>query len=75
MLMPLALALALVKAHPKLNVDVDAAYGQKSLANDAVLVAFLFERYRKLTSLQMGSRAKVALIEHKISATNQSIRL
>ncbi len=67
--------MALVKVHPKLDVDVDAAYGQKSFANDAARVAFLFGVYRKLTSLQMGSCAKVALIEHKQSSTNQSIRL
>jgi hypothetical protein len=56
MLMPLAP----VKAHPKLNVDVDAAYGQKSFANDAALVAFLFERYQKYTSPLPTDKSKRA---------------
>lgn len=48
---PVAMPPALVKAHQKLDAAVDVAYGQKSFANDAARVAFLFERYRKLTSL------------------------
>ena len=35
----------------KLDAAVDAAYGQKGFANDAARVAFLFEMYRRLTSL------------------------
>ena len=30
---------------------MDAAYGRKSFKSDAARVAFLFERYRELTSL------------------------
>ena len=48
---PVAMPPALVKAHQKLDAAVDAAYGQKGFANDAARVAFLFEMYRRLTSL------------------------
>ncbi|MBU1237062.1 MAG: class I SAM-dependent DNA methyltransferase [Gammaproteobacteria bacterium] len=48
---PVAMPPALVKAHQKLDAAIDAAYGQKGFANDAARVAFLFERYQKLTSL------------------------
>lgn len=45
----------LLKAHQKLDAAVDKAYqlcgGKKSYASDAERVAFLFERYQKLTSL------------------------
>ena len=42
---------ALVKAHHKLDAAVDAAYGKRNFRNDAERVAFLFELYRKYTSL------------------------
>jgi hypothetical protein len=42
---------ALLKAHHKLDASVDTAYGRRSFRNDAERVAFLFERYRELTSL------------------------
>lgn len=48
---PVAMPPVLVKAHQKLDAAVDAAYGQKGFASDAARVAFLFERYQKLTSL------------------------
>ncbi len=48
---PVAMPPALVKAHQKLDAAVDAAYGQKGFANDAARVTFLFEMYRRLTSL------------------------
>jgi hypothetical protein len=48
---PVAMPPALVKAHQRLDAAVDAAYGQKGFANDAARVAFLFEMYRRLTSL------------------------
>lgn len=48
---PVAMPPALVKAHQKLDAAVDAAYGKKGFANDAARVAFLFEMYRRLTSL------------------------
>ena len=48
---PLTMPPALVKAHQKLDAAVDAAYGKKSFKNDAERVAFLFELYRKYTSL------------------------
>ena len=48
---PVAMPPALVKADQKLDAAVDAAYGQKGFANDAARVAFLFEMYRRLTSL------------------------
>ena len=45
---------ALLKAHHKLDVAVDVAYhapGRRAFKSDAERVAFLFERYRELTSL------------------------
>jgi len=50
---PLTMPPALLKAHHKLDAAVDAAYGKmpSSLESDAARVAFLFERYRSLTSL------------------------
>lgn len=48
---PLTMPPALVKAHHQLDAAVDAAYGKKSFRNDAERVAFLFELYRKYTSL------------------------
>lgn len=47
---PLAMPPDLLKAHQRLDAAVDAAYGFKG-GNDAARVAFLFERYRQLTSL------------------------
>ena len=41
----------LVRAHHKLDAAVDAAYGKRNFRNDAERVAFLFELYRKYTSL------------------------
>jgi len=51
---PLTMPPALVKAHQKLDAAVDAAYGKKNFKNDAERVAFLFELYRKSTSLLPG---------------------
>jgi hypothetical protein len=51
---PLTMPPALVKAHQKLDAAVDAAYGKKNFRNDAERVAFLFELYRKYTSLLPG---------------------
>lgn len=48
---PLTMPPALVKAHQALDAAVDAAYGRRSLRNDAERVAFLFERYQAITSL------------------------
>lgn len=49
---------ALVKAHQALDHAVDAAYvpdgGKRKWARDAERVAFLFRRYRELTSLLPG---------------------
>ena len=49
---------ALVKAHQALDRAVDAAYvpdgGKRKWASDAERVAFLFRRYRELTSLLPG---------------------
>ena len=42
---------ALHKAHQKLDVAVDAAYGKKNFKRDAERVAFLFTLYQKYTSL------------------------
>lgn len=51
---PLTMPPALLKAHQRLDAAVDAAYhapGRKAFKSDAERVAFLFERYRQLTSL------------------------
>jgi hypothetical protein len=48
---PRSMPAELLKAHRKLDAAVDAAYGRKSFKNDAERVAFLFERYRELTTL------------------------
>ena len=53
---PLTMPPALLKAHHKLDTAVDAAYvpsgGKKTYASDAERVAFLFELYQRITSLQ-----------------------
>jgi hypothetical protein len=54
---PVAMPPALVKAHQKLDVAVDAAYGKKGFANDAARVAFLFERYSDYTNLLSAERS------------------
>jgi hypothetical protein len=52
---PLTMPPALLKAHPKLDPAVDAAYqpsgGKKSYTSDAERAAFLFELYQRITSL------------------------
>jgi len=48
---PLTMPPALVKAHHQLDAAVDAAYGKRNFKNDAERVAFLFDLYRKYTSL------------------------
>ena len=48
---PLTMPPALVRAHHQLDAAVDAAYGKKNFRNDAERVAFLFELYRKYTTL------------------------
>jgi hypothetical protein len=47
---PIAMPPDLRKAHQALDKAV-AAYGKKAFASDAERVAFLFELYRKYTSL------------------------
>ena len=53
---------ALLKAHPKLDATVDAAYAQggdkKTWKNDAERVAFLFELYQRITSLLPSTTRK-----------------
>jgi hypothetical protein len=59
---PLTMPPALLKAHQKLDTAVDAAYqpsgGKKTYASDAERVAFLFELYQRITSLQPVAAAK-----------------
>lgn len=45
---------ALRKAHAALDRVVDAAYGKRGFASEADHVAFLFELYRRYTSLLPG---------------------
>ena len=54
---PLAMPPALLKAHQKLDAAVDAAYGRKGFKTDAERVAFLFERYQRITSLLPAAAA------------------
>ena len=59
---PLTMPPALLRAHQKLDAAVDAAYalcgGKKTWKNDAERVAFLFERYQRITSLLTASQPK-----------------
>ena len=55
---PLTMPNNLLKAHNALDKTVDAAYGYKGAATDAVRVAFLFERYQQITSLLPIEKAK-----------------
>ena len=55
---PLTMPPVLVKAHQKLDVAVDAAYGKTTFKSDAERVAFLFELYQKYTSLLPAESAK-----------------
>ncbi|MDE2002938.1 MAG: class I SAM-dependent DNA methyltransferase, partial [Betaproteobacteria bacterium] len=48
---PLTMPPNLVKAHQALDAAVDSAYGRKTIKSDAERVAFLFELYRKYTTL------------------------
>jgi hypothetical protein len=48
---PLTMPPALLRAHQKLDAAVDKAYGKSGFKSDAERVAFLFARYRALTSL------------------------
>jgi hypothetical protein len=55
---PLTMPPALLKAHHRLDAAVDAAYGRKGFKTDAERVAFLFEQYRRITSLLPAEAAK-----------------
>lgn len=54
---PLAMPPNLVKAHQALDAAGDGAYGRKNFENDAERVAFLFELYRRYTSLLPAATA------------------
>ena len=56
---PLTMPPELLKAHRTLDRAVDVAYGKTSFASEAERVAFLFERYRQLTSLLPAEGAKM----------------
>ncbi|MDD2879111.1 MAG: hypothetical protein PHQ58_01630 [Rhodoferax sp.] len=62
---PLTMPPELLKAHQKLDADVDKAYeasgGKKVYKSDAERVAFLFELYQKLTSLLPADKQKQKL--------------
>jgi hypothetical protein len=57
---PLTMPPALVQVHQMLDRAVDAAYGRKNFTSDAERVAFLFELYRKYTSLRPADTTPVA---------------
>jgi len=48
----------LLKAHQALDAAVEAAYGYKGAKTDAARVAFLFERYQRITSLLPAEKVK-----------------
>lgn len=48
---PLTMPSTLLKAHQRLDVAIDKAYGKTCFKSDAERVAFLFQRYQTLTSL------------------------
>lgn len=70
---PLTMPPALLKAHQKLDAAVDAAYalvgGKKTWKNDAERVAFLFERYQKLTSLLQVQKKSAAKRKPRAATT------
>jgi hypothetical protein len=47
---PLSMPAELLKAHKALDKQVDTAYGVKSFPSEADRVAFLFKRYKEITS-------------------------
>ncbi len=49
----------LLKTHRALDRAVDMAYGKTTFATEAERVAFLFERYRQLTSLLPAEGVKM----------------
>ncbi|MDS4070803.1 MAG: class I SAM-dependent DNA methyltransferase, partial [Candidatus Competibacter sp.] len=56
---PLTMPPELLQAHRRLDRAVDAAYGKTAFASEAERVAFLFERYRQLTSLLPEERSTI----------------
>jgi hypothetical protein len=59
---PLTMPPALLKAHQKPDIAVDAAYqpsgGKKSCASDAERVTFLFQLYQRITGLLPKTTAR-----------------
>jgi hypothetical protein len=55
---PLTMPANLLKSHQALDKVVDAAYNYKGPQTDAARVAFLFELYRKITSLLPMEKTK-----------------
>ncbi|CDH46194.1 class I SAM-dependent DNA methyltransferase [Candidatus Contendibacter odensensis] len=56
---PLTMPPELLKTHRALDRAVDMAYGKTTFATEAERVAFLFERYRQLTSLLPAEGVKM----------------
>lgn len=54
---PLSMPAALLRAHQRLDRAVDAAYGARGLSSEAQRVAFLFERYARLSALAPAAAA------------------
>ena len=69
---PLTMPPVLLKAHQKLDTAVDAAYrpsgGKKTYATDADRVAFLFDLYRRITSLLPAAKLSKAKRQPKAVA-------
>ncbi|MEW6600722.1 MAG: DNA methyltransferase [Nitrospirota bacterium] len=63
---PVAMPPDLRKAHQALDHAVDAAYGKKNFASDAVRVAFLFDLYHQYTSLLPAPEAPARRRRRKI---------
>jgi hypothetical protein len=67
---PLSMPPDLVKAHQKLDMAVDAAYGYKGAATDAARVAFLFGLYQQLAGLLPAALIKPKSARHPASAAS-----
>ena len=62
---PAAMPPELTRAHQALDRAVDAAYGRKGFLSDAERVAFLFELYRRYTSLPQAKGGGAKKVRRK----------
>jgi type I restriction-modification system DNA methylase subunit len=71
---PLTMPVNLVRAHEANNKAVDAAYGYKGGDDDASRVAFLFQKYERLTSLLPITASRVKRVK-KVTDDKQTTLL